>query len=102
MPLYDYECAECNYTEERLESIHEKSKICKCPNCKKKKFRRVVNTAPMGAVVNIVTVGQLAERNWRSKGNYEKTELMEQERIKEKSAFKDKLTKHRKRANEGK
>lgn len=56
------------------------------------KFRRVILQAPRCVVVDAKTIGQLAERNWSKKGSYEKTEIIEKDRCKERAQTKEDLT----------
>lgn len=86
MPIYNYECKECNYSEEIFQHINDKA-FCKCPSCKKKKFRRVILTAPMGIISDPKTVKQLAEKNWSKMGSYERTEIIDKGRTKEKKSM---------------
>lgn len=92
MPIYQYECSVCLHAEDRYESIKVESKICKCPKCKKKKFRRIITSAPSTIVANEPkTIGQLAEKNWKKKGRYEQTEIIEKDRIKQKLVSREKI-----------
>ena len=43
MPTYDYECDACGHTFEVFQGINEPVKE-KCPDCKKKKLRRLFGT----------------------------------------------------------
>lgn len=40
MPTYDYQCDACDHKFEAFQSISEEP-LTKCPNCKKKKLRRL-------------------------------------------------------------
>lgn len=43
MPTYDYECAACGHTFEEFQLMTEEP-LKKCPQCKKKKLRRLIGT----------------------------------------------------------
>jgi putative FmdB family regulatory protein len=43
MPTYDYECDACGHTFEEFQSMTEEP-LKKCPQCKKKKLRRLLGT----------------------------------------------------------
>ena len=43
MPTYDYECEACGHTEEIFQPITAEP-LQKCPQCKKKKFKRLFGT----------------------------------------------------------
>lgn len=43
MPTYDYECDACGHTFEQWQSFHD-DELTKCPQCKKKKLRRLFGT----------------------------------------------------------
>lgn len=92
MPIYQYECSSCFYAEDRYESIKTESKICKCPVCKKKKFRRIITSAPSTIISKEPkTIGELAEKNWKKKGRYEQTEIIDKDRIKQKLVSREKI-----------
>ena len=43
MPTYDYVCDGCNHQFEEFQSMSE-APLKKCPQCKKKKLRRLIGT----------------------------------------------------------
>src|SRR5215213_8651346 len=43
MPTYDYVCDACGHTFEEFQSMSEEP-LKKCPQCKKKKLRRLIGT----------------------------------------------------------
>jgi putative FmdB family regulatory protein len=43
MPTYDYECDACGHKFEQFQSIKDDA-LTKCPECKKKKLRRLFGT----------------------------------------------------------
>lgn len=92
---YDYECRECEYAEEIIQSIHEES-LTICPKCNSETFRRVINSAPAISVKNYETIGSLADRNWKEMGTYEKDSKVEKDgldKIAEKKEAQNKKTK---------
>ncbi|MGC3969054.1 MAG: zinc ribbon domain-containing protein [Pirellulales bacterium] len=48
MPTYDYECDACGHKFEQFQSMKDEV-LTKCPECKKKKLRRLFGTG--GAIV---------------------------------------------------
>ena len=58
MPTYDYICDACNHKFEQEQKITEKA-LTKCPECSKKKLRRVIGAT------TVRFVGQ----GWTPKGN---------------------------------
>lgn len=77
MAIRTYECKECEYSEDLSESIHVIPTVKKCPNCEKEAFRVVILNCPRLTVNEVKTVGQLAEKNWKKMGHYEREEKME-------------------------
>ncbi|HMP78851.1 MAG TPA: zinc ribbon domain-containing protein [Pirellulaceae bacterium] len=43
MPTYDYQCDACGHTFEEFQKITDEP-LTKCPQCKKKKLRRLIGT----------------------------------------------------------
>tara|TARA_R110000824_G_scaffold371251_1_gene560938 strand:- start:2014 stop:2358 length:345 start_codon:yes stop_codon:yes gene_type:complete len=74
MPLYDFECKECKYYDE-IRQAHDAPSIQECPCCNKKTLRKVFINAPAISVRGEPnTIGQLADKNTRNMGSYEKQE----------------------------
>lgn len=42
MPIYEYECSNCNHQFEEWQSIND-NPIKKCPKCKKNKVQRIIS-----------------------------------------------------------
>lgn len=49
MPIYEYECRECNTRFEKLQSINEDEKNIKCPICKADKPKRALSLFSTGS-----------------------------------------------------
>lgn len=88
--LYDYECSSCkHFMEDVYQSIKDDA-ITECPKCKKQTLERIVTGGIYGHVYQEpTTVGQCADRNWKNKGHYERsnaeTKLADKEREKRES-----------------
>lgn len=98
MPLYDFECKNCNYTEEILQGYSDPS-VKECPVCHTESFRIVIDNAPHVSCKNYNTIGSLADRNWKNMGHYErdakimKDGLDKRKEAQEKREHKNKLSK---------
>ena len=74
MPLYDFECAPCAYYTEIRQDINDPS-VYKCPHCNKKSLIKVFINPPAVFVRGESNkIGQLADKNTRNMGTYEKQE----------------------------
>jgi len=66
MPEYQYKCDSCNYSFDIYQKINSPTKKT-CPKCKAKSLYKI-----FGSVLvfcnNVNTIGQLAEKNKRTKG----------------------------------
>lgn len=82
MPLYEYECRDCKYNFEVVESIFIDSKTT-CPSCNAESLFRVVFCNTFAIKGNINTIGQLADKNWKKMGTYEKESKMQKDKIPE-------------------
>jgi len=74
--LYDYECSECkHFMEDVYQSIKDDA-LTKCPKCHKDKLERVISGGLYGHIYQEpTTIGQQADRNWKNKGHYEKSNI---------------------------
>ena len=79
MPCYDYECTECSHSFSTFEKMLDEPQTV-CPECGKF-TRRVILSPPVCIVSNIITVGQLADKNWSKMGHYEKQEKCEEDGV---------------------
>lgn len=63
MPIYDYECRECGYTEELMLRMDDNG-LRGCPKCKRFAFRRLISA---GAAPDINLANQ--SRTWLNNSN---------------------------------
>jgi putative FmdB family regulatory protein len=80
MPTYEYECNACDHRFEEFQSFSDEP-LKKCPQCKKKKLRRLLGT---GAAVIFKGSG-FYQTDYRSE-SYKKAAQAEQEAAKPKEA----------------
>lgn len=72
---YDYVCSSCGHElKDVLQSIKDKPKK-KCPSCGKHKLERVLHGGLYGFVEHTNTIGQLADKNTKNMGNYQRSEI---------------------------
>ena len=72
MPLYDFECKNCKYYDE-VKQAHDAPSILECPCCNKKTLRKVFINPPAVSIRGEPnTIAQLADKNTRNMGHYEK------------------------------
>jgi putative FmdB family regulatory protein len=73
--LYDYICSNCSHEwNDVKQSMKDKPKK-KCPECGKHALQRVLYGGAYVFVSNANTVGQLADRNRKDMGHYQRSEL---------------------------
>jgi putative FmdB family regulatory protein len=74
--LYDYECSECKYFMEDVYQSIKDDALTKCPQCKNETLERIITGGIYGHVYQEpTTIGQQADRNWKNKGHYEKSNI---------------------------
>lgn len=80
MPIYEYMCNKCSIEVEIEQALKEKPKK-KCPSCKKMGLERLISRT-LGFIADRVnTIGQLAERNTKKLGRYEKESFIKDDII---------------------
>ena len=96
MPLYDFECKECKYYDE-IKQAHDTPSILECPCCNKKTLRKVFINAPAISVRGEAnTIGQLADKNTRNMGHYEKQEKAAKDNTQDNSEAQQRRNRNRK------
>tara|TARA_R110000751_G_scaffold7610_3_gene30907 strand:+ start:1260 stop:1604 length:345 start_codon:yes stop_codon:yes gene_type:complete len=74
MARYDFECAPCAYYTEIIQPMDAPS-LLKCPVCEQRTLQKVFISPPHAFVRGETkTIQQLAERNYRDMGFYEKSD----------------------------
>lgn len=108
MPVYEYQCNNCDCNFEIDQGIREKPKK-KCPKCSKMKLERLLFPSTISIRGNINTLGQQAEANTKKLGRYafdrlNKDKILsgELEAEKNKKAMQEKFRKINKLTPEGK
>jgi len=72
---YDYVCTDCNHELKNvMQSIKDEPKK-KCPECGNNALERVMYGGSYGFVSNTSTIGQLADKNARGMGHYQRSEI---------------------------
>ncbi len=72
MPLYDFECKQCKYYDE-IRQAYDAPSVLECPCSNKKTLRKIFINAPAISVRGEPnTIAQLADKNTRNMGHYEK------------------------------
>tara|TARA_R110000824_G_scaffold158724_1_gene332728 strand:- start:414 stop:794 length:381 start_codon:yes stop_codon:yes gene_type:complete len=95
MPLYDFECEPCAYYTEVRQPMDSPA-ILECPVCGEETLRKVFINAPHTFVRgDVKTIGQLAEKNYKNMGFYEKQDRKIKDQL-ESSEVKDKRERHQK------
>lgn len=63
MPLYDYECQNCQHLlEDVLQNVKD-SPLTKCENCGEETLERIITGGVYGFVSGSNTIGSLADKN---------------------------------------
>jgi putative FmdB family regulatory protein len=78
MPTYDYLCESCSHEINDLYQSFSEDSLIKCPSCGQDSLRRVIYGGLGTFVKDVKTIGQLADKNWKSMGRYKKSEIEQQ------------------------
>jgi putative FmdB family regulatory protein len=78
MPTYDYRCDNCSHELNDIYQSFSEEAISQCPECGKISMNRVIYGGLATFVKNVNTVGQLADKNWKSMGRYKRSEIEQQ------------------------
>lgn len=70
MPLYVYQCDDCEIYFEEVQGYHD-DPLTVCPKCEQEKLYRVLFPPYVSIVQEPKTVQQLADRNTKKMGHYE-------------------------------
>jgi putative FmdB family regulatory protein len=85
--LYDYKCDKCNHEILDVYQSIKDDTLVNCPACGKDSLARVIYGGIHASVRGTNTIGQLADKNWRSMGKYKQSEILEKTKnAKEKSS----------------
>lgn len=85
MPRYDYLCESCGHEINDLYQSFSEDSLIKCPSCSQDSLGRVIYGGLGTFVKDVKTIGQLADRNWKSMGQYKKSEIEQQRKESNKS-----------------
>lgn len=75
MPLYDYECKECEYKMSDIYQSIKEDSLIECPSCKSHSLERIIYGGIYASVKDVKTIGQLADKNWKNLGHYKQSEI---------------------------
>jgi putative FmdB family regulatory protein len=90
MPYYDFECEPCAYYAEIQQHMSDPSTL-NCPVCGEETLKKVFISPPLIFIRGgAKTVGQVAERNYKNMGFYEKQDRKEQDQNKKEKSEKRK------------
>lgn len=75
MPTYDYSCESCGHEIKDLYQSFSEDSLTKCPLCGQDSLSRVIYGGLGTFVKDAKTVGQIADKNWKSMGKYKQSEI---------------------------
>lgn len=75
MPTYDYQCESCGHEINDLYQSFSEDSLIKCPSCHQDSLNRIIYGGLGTFVKEVKTIGQLADKNWKSMGSYKKSEI---------------------------
>lgn len=93
MPLYDYVCSSCEHILEDVSQSIKDKPIVKCEQCNMDTMERVIYGGHVFVRREATTIGQLADRNTKKMGNYERQSKEKEHNIKRQLSEKQRLHK---------
>lgn len=75
MPTYDYKCESCPHEIKDIFQSFSENALKKCPSCGQESLYRVIYGGIATFVKDVKTIGQAADRNWKSMGSYKRSEI---------------------------
>lgn len=91
LPLYDYVCSSCDHKINNVQQSIKDKPLQKCPDCGKRKLERVIYGGDIFVRGEAKTIGQLADRNSKKMGKYERQAKDKQHNMKQEMSEKRKL-----------
>lgn len=75
MPTYDYKCNSCEHEIKDIYQSFSEDALKKCPSCGQESLYRVIYGGIASFVKDVKTIGQAADKNWKSMGSYKRSEI---------------------------
>lgn len=75
MPTYDYKCDNCDHQLNDIFQSFKEESLTICPSCGQDSLQRVIYGGLGTFVKDVKTIGQLADKNWKSMGHYKRSEV---------------------------
>tara|TARA_Y100000401_G_scaffold64365_1_gene51214 strand:+ start:359 stop:727 length:369 start_codon:yes stop_codon:yes gene_type:complete len=91
VPLYDYVCSNCDHEINDVQQSIKDKPLQKCPQCGMKKLERVIYGGHIFVKGEAKTIGQLADRNSKKMGKYERQAKEKEHNMKQEMSEKRKL-----------
>lgn len=89
MPIYDYECSNCNYRMVDVYQSFTSDPLTVCDNCKESTLNRVIFCPHVFVKGEVRTLGQLAEKNSKKMGKLQVEEKILKDKESKKVALKE-------------
>ena len=93
MPLYDYLCTNCQYKIEDIQQSIKDKPLVRCKKCKRMTLERIIYEGDVFVKSEPTTIGQIADRNTKKMGKYERQSKEKQHNMKQQLSEKQKLNK---------
>lgn len=84
--LYDYKCHNCEHEMVDVYQSIKDDAFTLCPACGKNDLGRVIYGGIHSTVRSVNTIGQMADKNWKSMGSYKQSEILEKSKQNQKQS----------------